>query len=111
MGSHLMVTDITVEKSLEYLASTDRQLGEVHGRVEGINHHIKTAKAVAFLEASGTVGERQAHADCNPDVVALINEYENVVGERETIRTTRKRAELTIEVWRTQQASSRRGHL
>lgn len=110
--SQMIVSDDEVGKALEFLRDTDGDLGQVVGRVEGLQHRIKTAKAVALVnQRSGTVALKQAKADCSPEVIKLIDELENAVAERETLRARRKRAELCIEVWRTQNANMRRGNI
>ena len=44
-------------------------------------------------------------------VLEVIEAHSNAIADRETIRAKRKRAELLIDVWRTQESSRRKGHL
>ena len=107
-----MFADTDVEKALNYLADTDTKYGEAVGRVAGLEHRIKAAKAMEFLAADvKTVAEKEAISVSSVAVQKLTNEYENAVAERETMRAKRKRAELVIEVYRTQQANQRVGHV
>ena len=102
-----MITDAYAEKALEYLNSTARQYGEVCGLVELQAHNIKIYRSMAFLEATGTVAEREANAWVGQQVKDAVETHSNAVTEKMEIITKRKAAELTIEVWRTQSASNR----
>ncbi len=107
----MIVTEQQVEQALRYLAETDEEYGRAYGRVEGAHNQHKAIKAVAFLEATGTVAEREAKSLTADTVKAAANAYENAVAERETIRAKRKRAELIVEVYRTVSANQRRGNV
>lgn len=102
-----MITDDSAEKALRYLASTDEQLGELVGQVKGLEHRMKTEKAIAFLQHSGTVAEREAAALTGIEYLAMVDKYETAVTEMEIIRAKRKTRELGIEVWRSQNSNRR----
>jgi len=102
-----MISEQKVEAALEYLRDSAKQYGEICGLVELRAHNIKIYRSMAFLEASGTVAEREALAWVNPDVKAAVEGHAEAVTEKNTIYTTRKAAELVCEVWRSQNASSR----
>ena len=102
-----MITEDKVESALEYLRDSAKQYGEICGLVELKAHNIKIYRSMAFLEATGTVAEREAIAWVNPQVKAAVTEHAEAVAEKNTIYTTRKAAELTCEIWRSQNASSR----
>ena len=102
-----MITDAYAEKALEYLNSTSGQYGEVCGLVELQAHNIKIYRSLAFLESTGTVAEREAHAWVDQRVKDAVEAHSNAVAEKMQIMTKRKAGELAIEVWRTQSASNR----
>ena len=102
-----MIKESRVESALEYLRDTAKQYGEICGLVELQAHNIKIHRSVAFLEASGTVAEREATAWRHFNVRDAVDAHANAVAEKLEIMTRRKAAELTIEVWRTQSASNR----
>ena len=102
-----MIKEDKVEAAVLYLRDSAKQYGEICGLVELRAHNIKIYRSVAFLEATGTVGEREARAWTNPNVRIAVDEHANAVGEKIEIMTLRKAAELSIEVWRTQSASNR----
>ena len=102
-----MIKDAYAEKALEYLNSTAGQYGEVCGLVELQSHNIKIYRSLAFLEAAGTVAEREAHAWTDQRVKDAVEAHSNAVAEKLTISTKLKAASMAIEVWRTQSASNR----
>lgn len=102
-----------VMKALDYLQSTDEQYGDLKGRVKALEYRMKVAKAMSFLETEGkgTIAEREAMSLVSDEYRHKIDELENTAVELETISAKRKRAELTIEVWRSQNANRRQGNI
>lgn len=100
-------TEADVAKALHYLALTDEQCAKETARVKAMEFEIKTIKAISFLKATGTMAEKEAQAYADTGYQAWIEDYENAVADRETTAAKRKRAELTIEVWRSLNANRR----
>jgi len=98
-----------IAKALYYLAETDEKYAVLIARVKALEYQVKTIKAFGFLNASGTVGEKTAISESSAPYKAWIEDYENAVADKETITAKRKRAELTIEVWRSLNANRRQG--
>ena len=105
-----MITDEAVESAVHFYAANAERAGELRGAIEAQKHRAKVMAATVFLDATGTVAERERIADTNQSVVEAMEAHHNAVADYETLRTQLKAAELRIEVWRSQQASSRRGH-
>ncbi len=106
-----MISEDRVEKAVEYIRDHADRIGELRGHKEYLVHRQKVERSQAFLEASGTVAEREATSWVDPRINALGEEYRDCVTELETVLTKVKAAELTIAVWQTMSANSRRGHL
>jgi len=102
-----VITEQQVEDALLYLHTSAKQYGEVCGLVELQAHNIKMYRSMAFLEATGTVAERDAHAYTDQRVIDAVEAHKDAVTEKMTIMTRRKAMELKIEVWRSQSATSR----
>lgn len=96
-----------VAQALRYLAETDEKYAKETARVKAMEFGIKTIKAITFLEAQGTIAEKEAQAYVSQPYKAWIVDYENAVADRETTTARRKRAEFTIEVWRSLNANRR----
>lgn len=104
-----MIDELQAEKALNYLASTDESCARAKGSVKALEYRLKVAKAMEFLGASGTMAEKESHALASLPYRELIDQYESAVIEFETIAAKRERAVLTLDVWRTMEASRRRG--
>ena len=104
-------TETDVSRALTHLAATDGPVGVLRARVKGLEYQRKVIYGLAFLDATGTVGEREATAYASSTYRAFVEDYENAVAECETMAAKRKRAELTIEVWRSLNANQRRGNI
>ena len=102
-----------VTDCLEYLISTDDEYGELRGHVKGLEHRLKVAKAMAYIETSPdqAVAMRESLALTSETYKNALETYENAVVEMETIAAKRKSRELTIEVWRSQNANKRSGNI
>jgi hypothetical protein len=107
----LMITDSKVEEAIGVIAKNADLIGQLRGNKAFLEHRIKIERGQRFLDASGTVAERESIAWTDTAVYALCTEYRDTVTELETILTKFKAAELTTEVWRTQAANSRRGNI
>ena len=106
-----MITDSKVEEAIGVIAKNADLIGQLRGQKAMLEHRIKIERGQRFLEAEGTVAERESIAWTDPSVYRLCEEYRDCVTELETLLTKFRAAELTTEVWRTQQANSRRGHV
>ena len=106
-----MIAEERTERAVEFIRDHADRLGELVGHCKGLEYQAKVIKGQAYLDATGTIQAREATAVCSPEYKVIIEEIENAWAEKETLLTKLKAAELTIDVWRTQQASQRRGHV
>jgi hypothetical protein len=97
-----------VEKKLIFLAESDKTYALLYAAKDAHKDKLKLLKAKAFLESTGSVAERNAEADCHPDVARCIEEGENVLADFKLLEAERARANTVIEVWRSLNASRRR---
>ena len=101
-----------VSEALDYLAKTDEQLGQLKGTAKYLaEFKVKKIKGEQFLRNTGTKDERESKAFNSPEYEAVMNEKKGVDIELETIVAKRKTCELTIEVWRSQNANKRQGNI
>ena len=109
----MIITDEKTQQSLDYLASTDEKLAKLKARMKGLDHAIKVLKADIFLQekGKGTDSDRKAKAEVHSDVISMYEELHDAFADVEIIEAKRKRAELNIEVWRTEQANRRKGNI
>lgn len=99
------------EKALDYLASTDEAYARAKAMVKFLEHKRKTIKATLYLDAKGTINERESYAYKHEEMIKFLDEYQDAVYDEQILASKRKRAELTIEVWRSKNANQRKGNV
>jgi paraquat-inducible protein B len=104
----VLVTEDRVEKALVYLAETDERHAKAKALVKGMEQILKTTRSQAFLEATGTVAEREAMSYTAQTFKDATKRYENAVADFEIMENVRTRHQLVIDIWRTLEASRRR---
>ena len=100
-----------VGKALHYLATTDVEYAKLTAKVKALDYRGKSIKALAYLEANGTVAERDATSLTSQAYRGFIEEYENTIADRETLAAHRKLAELNIDVWRSLNSARSKGQI
>ena len=100
-----------MEKALHYLGETDEVYAEAKGALEELEVKRKRYRGRAFTLSEGTVAERTALAEDKQSVIEADFEWIAQVKVFETLKQKRARAILTIDVWRTLEASRRRGNV
>lgn len=105
------VTLPLMEKALAYLAETDVEYADAKGLLEELAISCKRMRQRAFTLATGTVAERNALAEDTPGVVESDYEWVAQVRAFEVLKQKRARAVLTIDIWRSLNASRRQGNI
>ena len=103
--------DNDVELAVKYLASTDESHARARAEYNALSELRKTVRAFCFEESKGGVAERTMAAERHPDYVAHIEKIKQAEIEFHTMHNKRKRAEITVELYRTMAANQRRGNI
>lgn len=108
-----MIDDQKAEEAVEFFGDNAGLIGRLRGQKDYLEHRIKVEESLQFLATprEWTVAERNHAAKCHDQVLALIEEKENVIAELETLLTRAKGHELTVSVYQTQSANLRRGNI
>ena len=107
-----MISEERAEKAVEFIRDHADELGKLWGQCKALEHRRKIVRSAEFLEVKqGSVAEREARAETAEEYERIVNEYENAWADLKTLETKLKAAELTIDVWRSQYAASKRGHV
>lgn len=106
-----MINENRVEAAVNFHRDNAERHGQLKGAVSFYEYKFKRAKAAAFLEASGTVAEREAKALLTDAVKDAAQDLRDMIAEETELRDKLKAADLTIEVWRSQNANQRRGNV
>ena len=106
-----MISSERVEKAVEFIRDHAEEIGQLTGLCKSLEQQRKVIRGQEFLLASGTVAEREAKAESSDAYKAVVEDIQNAWAEKTTLETQIRAAELTIEVWRSQNKWGDRGHL
>lgn len=98
-----------VSKAVDYLVKTDEPWARACAALEAAEMAAKQEREIAFLEAEGTQGEKAAKANSSGRVKLAGKAVEAAVFEKEILKARRGTALVVIDVFRTLEASKRRG--
>ena len=102
-----MISEDRLQKALTYLAETCDEAANAKSLVEGLRQKGKTVKGLGFLQASGTVAERDAKSVTSDIFISWNEDLENAVAESETYENERKVEELVVRTYQTISANLR----
>jgi|TARA_A100000172_G_C3023370_1_gene103915 hypothetical protein len=94
---------------MTYLAETDEDAAKAKAKAKSLEQFGKTVKAFGFLEATGTVAEREAQSLTTEEYKKYLRAYEDAVMESEKYANKRASEAGIREVWRSLQANRRQG--
>lgn len=107
-----MFSETDVEKAVHFIRDNAELVGQLRGQKLYLEHRMKVVRSQAFLDSKEkTVEARKADADTHPELETLAIELRGVEDEMAAVYTRIKAAELKTEVWRSQNANNRRGHV
>jgi hypothetical protein len=106
-----MISEERAERAVEFIRDHADQLGELLGYCKSLEQRRKVVFGTEFLEAEGTVAEREARAHASDAFLSVVKEIENAWAEKTTVETKLRAAELTIDVWRSQFSKYGKGHV
>ena len=106
-----MIDNDQVEKALFYIRDVAPRAGQLAGAVKEAEARRKASMAISFLQATGTVAEREARSRTDTAVIKAYSDYCESVAAYETIKLNIKASEMLIEVWRTENSNRRAGIL
>lgn len=97
------------DQALNYLATTDESCANARALMLYMESKEKTILAMTILESEGSVALREAKARTSSAYLEWLEQYRECVADFELQRNKRKRAELTINCWQTENANRRAG--
>ena len=106
-----MINEADVEKAVDFLRDNAKALGDMIGRCKALEQKRKVVHGQSFLEAQGTVAEREAKAYSSDSFKAIVEEIENAWADKSILEIKFNAAETKIDVWRSQNSAKNRGHV
>lgn len=106
--SERIVTNEELQKALDFLRDSAKDLGSAKARAVKAGHMIKHVEAIEFkMSDASSNDKRQADARTSDAYVDAINEDAFAAGELEKLKALREAAAAKIEAWRSEQANYR----
>lgn len=99
------------QAAINYLAQTDEDHAKARAEYNALSELRKTVRAFCFEKAEGGVKEREMAAERHGDYIAHIEKIKAAEIEFHTMHNKRKRAELTVDLYRTWSANVRKGNI
>lgn len=96
---------------MNFLANTDAKLAQFKGEVMRTEFMAKAAEALVYKSLDGSIEDRKQGVRLAPEVSAAWEANWKAVVEFEKLKARRERAFMTLEIWRSVEASRRRGNI
>ena len=106
-----MIKDCQVDDALKFMRDNAEELSAAMGQSKYLDHKRKIVRSQIFLEYDGTVAEREAKAETSDEYRKVVDEILEAETLKSLLQTQFKRAEMTIELYRTESANQRRGNI
>jgi hypothetical protein len=103
-----VITDRRAEDAFEFLRDTTGAIGAAKAELERAEILRKRVRKRLFVTFEGSVAQREAQAENEPDTCAADDRYIEAVSAYETLRAKREVETIALEVWRTESANRRR---
>lgn len=103
-----IVEENDVERALDFLRDSAREMGEAKAEMIRASHMIKVTKALSmrmYNDKPISFQEREAYVSA--EYLAALERDAKAAGEYERLRALREAASMRIEAWRSQEATFR----
>ena len=104
-----MITDERSWEALQFLLSTTDEIADKKGALERAEILRKRARKNVFLSCDGTVAVRDALAETSQNSLEADDKYIEALVAYEKLKAKREIEQIVIDVYRTNEASRRRG--
>ena len=103
-----IVGDDDVEKALDWLASSAKELGEAKAEMVRASHMLKVTKALVMkMHNEKPISAQEREAYVSKEYMAALERDAVAAGEYERLRALREAASMRIESWRTESSNYR----
>ena len=104
----MQIDEERVSKAMNFLALTDLDYAGAKASVKEAEILCKRVRARVFLASTGSVEARKAEAETHEDTCDADDVYVHAIQTFEGLLARRQRAELTVDIWRSLEATRRR---
>ena len=107
----MKITMEIVEADLDFLAKTDVRYAELKACLEHIKNSTKSVKGAFIVESNESVAKSSEAFYASKDFVDASKRLHDINKEFHTLETKRNSAIMRIDVWRTLEATRRKGNV
>ena len=104
-----MISDERMEKALHYFVDTDDSAARALALVKKLEDNKKTILGKEYLQAAGTVADRNSIASTSDVFQDYLEEIENAWADHKFLENKRATEKIVIDVYRTISANQRNG--
>lgn len=104
--------DMRMDQALAFIAQTDLEVAEWKGAVLRTEHMAKVAEALAYkAQAEGNIEDKKQAVRLDTEVQKRWEEHFQAVVKHESLKARREREFIVIDLYRTVEASRRKGNV
>lgn len=98
-----------IDEVMQYMAETDEPAAKSYALVKALEFHVKHAKAVEFLNATGSVVERESKAITSTAYKIAVEKLCEAESESQMYRNKRSTCDTRFKYWQSTNANRRQG--
>ena len=103
----MIVSDDTVSKALAYLSEDPHPSAVAKFNLATAENKTRETFARLFLEATGTIKERESQVETHPDIIKCREAEAKCTFEHERHKSRTKAGDTICDIWRTDNANAR----
>lgn len=105
----MAIDEARAEKALLFLEHTDAQYADTRVMMLRAEYLVDVTECMVYKTLEGSIEDRKRLAKSDTATQAKFDDYLKSVRDYEFLRARRRRAELTLEMWRSLNANRRQG--
>lgn len=101
----------TLEKALDFIAQSDHEYGQWKAMMLRTEYMAEVREALVYKTLEGSIEDRKRAAKCDEEVRKAWEEHFQCVAKFEVLKARRARAAITVDLWRSMEATRRVGNI
>lgn len=94
-------------EAVDYLIKTAPRFAKAKAKRVYVENFLRSKKSLLMAQVEGSIAAKEAYAYAHPEYQQLLEGLRAAVEAEETLRWKMTAAELSVEIWRSQEASNR----
>lgn len=94
-------------EAVDYLIKTAPRFAKAKAERVYVENFLRSKKSLLMAQVEGSIAAKEAYAYARPEYQQLLEGLRAAVEAEETLKWKMTAAELSVEIWRSQEASNR----